>query len=110
MLDIGEVERAIAELENGKTSFATCAKLADLYAIRDHHYNIPDGYNAAYSRAAEPIHAPVQLDKYGDSDFLLAVQGKRPVDVWAIMDDLMDTLASANTRVYDSIMRRIKEL
>ena len=34
MLDIHEVDKTIQELEDGQTSFATCAKLADLYIVR----------------------------------------------------------------------------
>lgn len=34
MLDIREVDQTIKELENGKTTFDTCAKLADMYIIR----------------------------------------------------------------------------
>ncbi len=45
---------------------------------------------------------------YGESDFLQAVRGKRPADVWAVMDELMDTLAVVNHRVYDGVMRQIR--
>jgi len=34
MLDIHEVDKTIRELEDCDTSFATCAKLADLYIVR----------------------------------------------------------------------------
>lgn len=37
MLDINEVKNTIIELENGKTSFDSCIKLASLYQILDHY-------------------------------------------------------------------------
>ena len=37
MLDIREVDQTIKELENGKTTFDTCAKLADMYIIRKYY-------------------------------------------------------------------------
>lgn len=36
MIDIGEINKAITELENGSTSFAACQKLACLYLVREH--------------------------------------------------------------------------
>ena len=35
---------------------------------------------------------------YGDSDFLQAVSGKDPAHVFAVMDELMDTLHIINER------------
>ena len=36
MLDVKELDAAISELEAGKVSLSGCAKLADLYTVRDH--------------------------------------------------------------------------
>ncbi len=43
-------------------------------------------------------------------DFLRAVNGKDGSAAWNIMDDLMDTLKSAYTKAYDSVMRKMMEL
>lgn len=109
MLDMAEVKRAIAELENGDTKFSVCAKLADLYAVRDHILGQPQIYDQAYSRAAAPA-APENLGLYGDSDFLQAVAGKDSSAAWTIMDELMNTLKVVNLRVYDSVMRKLGRL
>ena len=37
MLDIHDVDNTIRELENGETTFANCAKLADLYIVRKYY-------------------------------------------------------------------------
>ena len=34
MIDINEINKAITELENGSTNYATCDKLASLYIVR----------------------------------------------------------------------------
>lgn len=49
-------------------------------------------------------------DMYGDSDFLKAVFGKKASSAWTVMDELMDTLHVVNPKVYESVMRKIKEL
>jgi len=41
------------------------------------------------------------------SDFMAAISGKDYGKLWAIMDELMDTLSVANPRVYASVMRKI---
>lgn len=105
MLDLNEVERAIAELESGDTKFSVCAKLADLYAVRDHMRED----RAYYSMAPAPQIAET-LDAYGSSDFLKAVSGKEAASAWAIIDDLMDTLRVVNPKVYDGVMRKIRSL
>ncbi len=50
------------------------------------------------------------LARYGDSDFLISVEGKDPRAAWSIMGELMDTLKIVNLRVYDSVMRKIDNL
>lgn len=50
------------------------------------------------------------LDVSGDSDFLKAVKAKDSAAVFAIMDDLMDTIRVTAPRAYDGVMRRVREL
>lgn len=112
MLNRHEIEEAIAELENRKNhSDGVCARLADLYAIRDHAFGRADTYDMGYSCAAAPVTVREDaLDRYGDSEFLLALVGKAPASAWSIIDDLMDNLRVVNPRVYDSYMRKIRQL
>ncbi len=105
-MDIGEVERAIAQLEAGHASYASVSKLADLYAVRDHARG-RKGYERSYS-AAPPPASLVQL--HGESDFLRAVAGKDQEGVFAILNELMTTLSMTSPRAYDSVMRRLQRL
>lgn len=97
MISKDELDRTILELEMRDTTFANCAKLADLYVVRDH---------ITGQQTAQPT--PLSVDP--SSEFLQAVDGKDSVAVFSIMDDLMDTIRATAPRAYDSVMRRIREI
>lgn len=109
MLDIREIDAAIAELEDREATFPRCAKLADLYTVRAHIMGQEPPYEREYSRAQGPDIKP-QAEVYGNSDFLKAVSGKEMSAAWAVMDELMDTLHVVNPKVYDGVMRKINDL
>ena len=103
MLDKAEIRKEIARLEYEESSYPNYAKLADLYVIRDKMQEEERGglYINEYSAAPPPVTVQSQtVGEYGDSDFLLTA--------WKIIDELMDSLAVVNIRVYDSIMRKLK--
>ena len=120
MLDKAEIRKEIARLEYEESSYHNYAMLADLYTIRKQMQEDEQGSRnmrvQAYSGGPEPIAqtaapqaaAPQTVGNYGDSDFLRAVEGKDPSKVWTIMDELMDTLAVVNAKVYNSVMQKIK--
>ena len=110
MLDRKEIE--IARLEYGESSYPAYAKLANLYTIRQQmdrekeQATAPVSYQSAYLYAQDSS----AIDLYGDTDFLRAIEGKNPAAVWAVIDDLMDTLHTVNPRVYDGVLRKIRAL
>ena len=94
MIDIKEIEMEIQKLEQCETSYATCSKLADLYAVID-HFKKPKK-EAAYS--------------YGQSEFLTAVS-TAPIDqVLELMDEHMDAIKILHPREYAAVIKRIKSL
>lgn len=97
MINPEELDKEILMLEKKDTTYANCERLAWLYIVRDH----VTGQQQAQ---------PTPLDISGDSEFLQAVDGKDSVAVWDIMDDLMDTIKVTAPKVYDRILRRVKEL
>ena len=111
MLDAREIDIEIARLEYGESSYPAYQKLANLYTIRNQMNRKEERptYEASYA-AAPAAATPSLVDGYGDSDFLQAVHGKAQADVWAVMDELMDTLHVANPRVYNGVMRKISML
>ena len=119
MITERDLQEAIAECQGERNPNAnTCIKLAAFYTIRQHLYgdNAETPVRSGYSYSAAPEITEKMIDNggidtvgdYGDSEFLQAVKGKPPSEVWAIMDELMDTLRMINGRVYESIMRKIQ--
>ena len=120
MITEQDLQEAIAECQGVRNPNAnTAIKLAafltikrELFGESEHvsdSYKLPD-----YSYASEPPE-PYQrysgaelVGDYGDSDFLQAVKGQDPAAMWAVMDELMDTLKMVNERVYNGVMRRIR--
>lgn len=110
MLDEAEIRMEIARLEYEESSYPNYAKLADLYTIQDRMRGGARFGEAAdrYSGAPAPLAEEAQaVSAYGDSDFLRAVAGKDPAKAWAVVDELMDTLALVNKKVYDSVMQKL---
>lgn len=115
MLDAAEIRKEIARLEYEESDYKNYAKLADLYVIRKQMQEEERGdggrYLGYYSGAPAPVTAePATVGEYGDSEFLLAVTGKDPAKAWAVVDELMDTLAMVNNKVYNSVMQKIKRI
>lgn len=52
MLDMDEVQKEIARLENGETTYSAVEKLALLYVVRDHSEEEPR--TGGYAYASEP--------------------------------------------------------
>lgn len=122
MIDDRQIQEAIAYY-SGKLdpNRSDAVALAACYILQDHlspdaeQSSIP-GYSTAtpptVERAenyADDLSGDPAVGDYGGSDFLQAVRGKRPGDVWAVMDELMETLAAVNPRVYDGVMRQIRQ-
>lgn len=119
MLDAAEIRKEIARLEYEESDYKNYAKLADLYVIRKQMQEDEQGSRGTrlHAYSGDPVPAvqavapqaeePKTVGSYGDSDFLRAIEGKAPSKVWAIMDELMDTLAVVNERVYNSVMQKI---
>ena len=117
MLDKAEIRKEIARLEYEESSYPNYAKLADLYVIRDkmQEDGMADGgkYVGYYSGTPAPASVaaePQTVGEYGDSDFMRAISGKDSEKVWPVIDELMDTLALVNRRVYDSVLRKIENI
>lgn len=112
MLDPKEIDIEISRLEYGESSYPAYAKLANLYTIRNQMQKQGSekqdrSYDYSYSVDTSN---PTQVEAYGNSEFLATISGLKQSDVWEIMDDLMDTLQVTNPRVYNGVMRKIRQL
>lgn len=120
MITEKDLQEAIAECQGVRNPNAnTAIKLAAFLTIqREMFGEKPDaGIPAsvpAYSYAPESpetyqrYSGAETVGDYGNSDFLQAVKGKDPAAMWAVMDELMETLKMVNERVYNGVMRRIR--
>ena len=106
MVDENEVNRWIARLETEESNWTNYERLAVLYAIRDQQSSSRE---RALPMAYSAVPAPVNVETYGDSDFLRAVADVSPDKAWEIMDELMDSLKIVNERVYNSVMRKLEK-
>ena len=99
MISRKEIEDAIVECESGAHDFETCQKLATFYEMQDHLYGHPE-------------YAEDQIERvsyYGDTEFLKMVSGMDAEKVWAVLDELMETLKAINPRLYRAVLRRLTE-
>ena len=102
MISRDELTRAIKECEDAPDSYHNCQKLATFYNLYDHLYEEADKSLVAVSNEV--------IGDFGDSRFLRSVHGKNSEDVWAVLDDLMDTLSVVDDRLYESVMRKLNTL
>lgn len=96
-----ELVDAINECEKTPSDYADCERLATFYTIYDHLYSD--------AKPAEVTEERV-IGNYGDSEFLKAVEGCKPADVWPIVDDLMNTMEVMHPQLYNKILIQIDKI
>ena len=105
MITEAALREAIAEVQGKRDPNRNdCMMLAAFYILQDHLY--PE---RGYSNA-EPLDIVTREDTlgdYGDSDFLRAIRGKNPADVWLLVDDLVETVRLIQPRVYNGLMNAL---
>lgn len=109
MITRQDLEAAIAECIGEREPNAnTCIKLAAFYTIRQNLFpDTPqDEPLPAYSFAAG--NDTVHIDS--DTEFAQAAEGLPLDKVWALVDELVETVKVLQPRVYAALMRRIKDL
>jgi hypothetical protein len=112
-----DLQEAIAECQGQRNPNAsTCIKLAAFLTIQRELFGNPEHLptpTPAYSFASgppEPIENTQKnvIDYHGDSDFLTAIEGKYAEDIWPIMDELMESMQVLQPRIYDQVMRKVR--
>lgn len=108
MITEKDLQQAIAECQGARNPNAsTCAKLASYYTIMDHIKEPSGDPVPKYSYDPGPVDTIRHL---GDTEFLKIVQDKRTDSVLLAMDELMDTLKIISPRLYNGMMRKLKEV
>lgn len=108
MITEHDLQEAIAECQGVRHPDAnTCIKLAAFYTIRNNMFGEEDVAPPRYSYASEPKAVPHNED---ESEFMQAVSGKDEAGIWAIINELMETLRVINPRLYAGVMRKIADI
>lgn len=109
MITEKDLQEAIAECQGTRNPNAnTCIKLAafltiqkELYGEKDEKAEVP-----LYSFDKEPDGI---IGYYGDTEFAQEIEGRKTDDIIPIMDELMTTLQVVQPRLYNAVIRKIKD-
>lgn len=111
MIDIREIDGAIAELENSELSFPRVEKLAALYTVRDKHAT-PAAEDKQRSESARYYSSaqPISISGGSESEFLRAVSKINIDGALKVMDELMAVLSLTNPKAYARVIRKLEAL
>ena len=109
MITVDELKAAIAEMQGERNPNAqTCIKLAAYYTILNELQGKPDTSGYSSAPAPEPIKETV--DYYSETEFGQIVQEKPIVSVLEIVDELISVISAIQPRLYNGVMRKLKEI
>ena len=103
MFSKNELLDAIDDLEMAPATYQNAEKLATFYALYDHLYV------REVSKNLVEMTREVTIDRYGDTEFLKAIDGMDAEKAWKIMDELMTTLMALQRKLYDATIDRIQQ-
>ena len=105
MITEQDLQEAIAECKGTRNPNAsTCIKLAAFYTILDHEKQETE------QPAPEPPTYSYASRYSSASEFGELAQTVDQNDIMPVMDELMDTLKILNPRLYDAVMRKLREI
>lgn len=114
MVDVREIDGAIAEIENSELTMTRVKNLAALYVVKNQR--LADASHSPkkaelqepvrYYEAAEPSTRAVA----GGSEFLQVVSNVDTTAALNVLDELMSALYVANPKVYNGVMRKLERL
>lgn len=104
-----DLQEAIAEcLGQRNPNSNTCIKLAAYYIIKNSLY--PDVHDEEVVMNYSHSQPPTDVIRYnGNSEFADAISGRSLEEVLPIVEELVNTLEIVNPRLYQSVMRRLRE-
>ena len=116
MITEKDLQEAIAECEGKRNPDAsTCLKLAAFYTIKDKMYPREEkalneqirAYQGAYYDSGED-QTEKPIDYESGSEFSRLINGRKPSDIWPVIDELMDALVAINPRLYNSVLNKLE--
>jgi len=111
-----DLQEAILECEGKRNPDAsTCIKLAAFYTIRNELFGnfeqqemSKNPGQLAYSFAAPPITPTATIEYQSGTDFSRLINGRDPVEVWPIIDELVSAVRVIQPRLYNSFIQRLE--
>lgn len=103
MVDLDIINGTIAEWEAKDLTFMVVERLAWLYIVRDNAL-----MQTKDRTGEEPVILPAVAISSG-SEFMEACSDADPVKMWAVLDEMMETLKMLNPRMYQATIDKIKE-
>lgn len=104
MITERDLEEAIAECRGKRNpDSGTCVKLAAFYILRDHLYpEEPQEALGGHSYASGLYDS--------GTEFSQAIQGLSADDMIPVFDELMEALSILNPKLYQSVLRKLKDI
>lgn len=94
-----ELLAAISECENAPSSYQNCVKLSVFYSL----------YDKLFADKSENQVKAVNIEPVSESEFMQVIAGKDWSSLLIILDELMDSIKVLQPRLYDAVMRKLRE-
>lgn len=125
MITEQDLQAAIAECQGERNPNAnTCIKLAAFYTIRNEMFGKPEQLTKTddlvligdrgsvnrngYSFAEPPEDVETTITYSSDTEFGRLVEGRRPAEIWPIIDELVSqAVRGLSPRLYDAFIRKL---
>lgn len=102
MITQKEIDEAINEVAEEMQNYNDCQKLATFLTLKDLLY-------PKYRQYIETVTETV-VDFEGASEFSSVVNGKVAVDVWQVIEELMEAMKWLYPRIYNQVIEKIKNI
>lgn len=102
MITQKEIDEAIKEVAEEMQNYNDCQKLATFLTLKDLLY-------PKYRQYIETVTETV-VDYEGASEFSSVVNGKVAVDVWRVIEELMEAMKWLYPRIYNQVIEKIKNI
>ena len=114
MVDVREIDGAIAEIENSELTMTRVKNLAALYVVKNQRL-ADASHSPQKAKLQEPVRyyeaaEPSTRAAVGGSDFLQAVSNVDTTAALNVLDELMSALYVTNPKVYNNVMRKLERL
>lgn len=105
-----DLREAIAECEGMRNpSSSTCLKLASYYTILNQMRKEPTAEREVIQTNSNYSYASAEDIPYSNSQFSNLVREKGMARSFPIIDEMMSALLMVNTRMYESIIRKLED-